>query len=751
MKVFDTYLQRAIRRDDNKDWSQYYINYSLLKQLLRSFLDRRQAWRDHGDIEFSTELMITEQDYYSNDINTDGSLQRLAFAEREEFVVAINQELQRSTSFIDHQKENLKSSLAQLRDNEITIQDVLAETLETFHFIVTNICTLRQILLRYNSFRRAANATSISESDVPLAPKLFDLKALAYMEASITLYLMSKHLEEELKVFVQQYSQFRLILDDSLNKVESARGESIVVADRMLSSSRQFLLKGSSRLGLLLEPGFLDVQGRNLKQEIRTLAQWRDTKLLSSKPTKLDPSNVWPLALNLVSCFLFMMNNYIVEPSSAYYANALGTSDALSGIMIGASAWFALISAVCYSFWTNTSYKKPIVFAGLLMISGNFLYSYAYSYKSMNMCLMGRAICGLGAPRVINRRYVADATPFALRTASSAAFAMMSALGAALGPGMAIILDLFQFEFNLPVLGRQYFNGMTGPGYFMAMMWLSYTILVLITFSEPKRSGLEELKRREEDFKTVFSADAEDDDDESIDTALVSMQESKKEESFYDSSRNCFKNMTKAAALCMCIIFMKRIALESIVASTSVVTKNRYSWTIGNVGTLHLINGLIVIPVSIFSGWISQYYEDRFMALCLIVISIFGMSILVDVTDFMDTTSNSTFNSGHFLAVGPARYVTGSLIAFSGIEACESFIASLMSKLVPSALAVGTFNSGLLITLVGTSGRATGDFFITFMGLISIRNLLNLLVIPGMGLMIISGVLIRQNYSILAV
>jgi hypothetical protein len=43
------------------------------------------------------------------------------------------------------------------------------------------------------------------------------------------------------------------------------------------------------------------------------------------------------------------------------------------------------------------------------MIIGNLLYSNAYPYLSMDTCLIGRAICGLGAPRVINRRYVADA------------------------------------------------------------------------------------------------------------------------------------------------------------------------------------------------------------------------------------------------------------------------------------------------------------------------------------------------------
>tara|TARA_B110001450_G_C17369861_1_gene379206 strand:- start:347 stop:571 length:225 start_codon:yes stop_codon:yes gene_type:complete len=74
-----------------------------------------------------------------------------------------------------------------------------------------------------------------------------------------------------------------------------------------------------------------------------------------------------------------------------------------------------------------------------------------------------------------------------------------------------------------------------------------------------------------------------------------------------------------------------------------------------------------------------------------------------------------------------------------------------MSKCVPSALAVGTFNSGLLSTLVGTGGRAVGDAYITVMGLISIRNLLNLLLIPGMVLMLLSMLLLWRNYKIVAV
>jgi hypothetical protein len=317
---------------------------------------------------------------------------------------------------------------------------------------------------------------------------------------------------------------------------------------------------------------------------------------------------------------------------------------------------------------------------------------------------------------------------------------------------------MFEFEFYIPLLGKLYFNGMTGPGYFMALCWFIYTLAILLTFKEPVRSGLDELKEREgeEQEQVQEPADAlltqgkscgEWDDDNSDDNSTKSVPTR--------STRTlccggCFQHITKPVAICMSLIFMKRIALESIVGSTSVITKNRFAWTIKNVGTLHLCNGLIVIPVSVLSGWLSTKYEDRYLALWFLAITLAGMTMLVDLTD-MVSNDNETYNEGRWLAVDPGKYIAGSLVAFSGIEACESYVASLMSKVVPSALAVGTFNSGLLATLVGTGGRATGDLFITLMGLISIRNLLNLLIVPGAALVAFSLFVIRYNYGILGV
>lgn len=243
----------------------------------------------------------------------------------------------------------------------------------------------------------------------------------------------------------------------------------------------------------------------------------------------------------------------------------------------------------------------------------------------------------------------------------------------------------------------------------MALCWAIYSLCILFTFKEPNRSGLDELRKREAESSmqavdVTKSVDTFDDEDSALSSSSTTFEASTVEEPTTSSPLHCFKHITRAVVLCMSLLFMKRIALESIVGSTSIITKNRYEWTIKNVGTLHLVNGIIVIPVSILAGWLSQFYEDRFLASCLLVITCLGMLLLVDPTDLVNH-DNEGYNEGSWLAVGPIRYIAGSLVAFSGIEACESYVASLMSKVVPSALAVGTFNSGLLATLVGTVCR----------------------------------------------
>ena len=84
---------------------------------------------------------------------------------------------------------------------------------------------------------------------------------------------------------------------------------------------------------------------------------------------------------------------------------------------------------------------------------------------------------------------LADVTPFSLRSTASIVFGLATALGAAFGPGFSIVIDRINpFQFTLPILGDQYFNTMTGPGYFMCVNWILYFVLGPGLVSEPEGS-----------------------------------------------------------------------------------------------------------------------------------------------------------------------------------------------------------------------------------------------------------------------
>jgi hypothetical protein len=347
-----------------------------------------------------------------------------------------------------------------------------------------------------------------------------------------------------------------------------------------------------------------------------------------------------------------------------------------------------------------------------------------------------------------------------------------------------------EFHFKSPLLGEQYVNTMTGPGYFMFVNWIIYAVVVFFFFREPTRSGLEELKRREtgltdadskkesllnratssskcekkiilhniesKDSFSVGGTYCEEDDcslasdgleisshEEVLDEVTSSMEK--------ETCCTCFKHMTRPVLICMILIFFKRIALESIVGASPIVTKHRYGWSIEDVGTLQLVNALLIIPACLVAGCLSTKYEDRVMALCFLSVTLLGMVIMFDISDLINYHMSVTYNEYVMLSTGPVGYIMGSLISFIGVEVCESFTASMMSKVVPSKMAKGTFNAGLLETLVGTGGRAFGDLFVTLMGLISIRNLLNLLILPAIGLVASSIIMILWNYELLGV
>jgi hypothetical protein len=373
---------------------------------------------------------------------------------------------------------------------------------------------------------------------------------------------------------------------------------------------------------------------------------------------------------------------------------------------------------------------------------------------------------------------MADTTPVTLRTSVNAGFGMVVAAGSAMGPAMAVILNRFDYTVVLPWLGFVTFNGLTLPGYFMACCWFTFTMVVLATFEEPDREGLEDQKRLESsrqppvspstsrvdmssesgryhDLSAIFS----DEDEGEFGDALSRKSQSSH---FYDEKpRSCwqrwvaqvnhfFELVSFPVRLCLLLLFAKVFTIEALVSATSALSKNRYGWQVHQVGTLGFLNGILVIPFSILVGRLSMTYHDHVLMKWLVCIGCMGMFCLIDVTDLV-ATPTSHWNEGNVLAVSPQRYIVGYFLTYLSIQTFEGVIGSTLSKVIPTALAAGTLNSGLLATLVDCSGRASGDLFISLCGFIELRQLMNLLFIPGFCIMVTCLVVIVRYRDMLTV
>jgi hypothetical protein len=458
------------------------------------------------------------------------------------------------------------------------------------------------------------------------------------------------------------------------------------------------------------------------------------------------------------------------------YVNRLGAHDAMSGTLIGMLPLAAFFSSIPFSMWTNKSFRHPFLMSCLMMIIGNLIYGLADPFQRVEVALLGRFISGLGAPKCIIRRYIADTTPVSLRTGVNAGFGMVVAAGSAMGPAMAVILNRFEYTVVLPGLGFVNFNGLTLPGYFMACCWFTFSLVVLATFEEPDREGLREQKNLEslatpsqsradlsgselnessqydQDLNTIFSG--EDDDYRDDLSRKSSYHHDSRNPSQWRRSLATFRHycdlISFPVRLCLGLLFAKVFTIEALVSATSALSKNRYGWQVQQVGTLGFVNGLLVIPFSVLVGRLSLSYHDHVLMKWLVCIGCTGLFLLIDVTDFV-ATPTSDYNQGHVLAVSPQRYIAGYFLVYLSIQSFEGVIGSTLSKVIPTSLASGTFNSGLLATLVDTSGRACGDLFISAVGFIQLRQLMNLLFIPGFLIMFTCLVVIVRYRDMLSV
>jgi hypothetical protein len=426
--------------------------------------------------------------------------------------------------------------------------------------------------------------------------------------------------------------------------------------------------------------------------------------------------------LNLASSALYMCNYNVTTPTSGLYAKLLGFDEAHAGLIIGMTPTAVIVSSVLYSWWSSYSYKRALIFASSCCAIGNLIYAFALPCNSLTMVLLGRLMTGFGSARTINRRYIADYYNIEERTAGMADFVSASALGMAVGPGLAAFLSLVAPEGKSH--GDRWWTVETAPGYVMFVLWCIYLCSNILFFEEPDRmhqSFTKEEKAGTSDERTPLKSSH----------ASISMDNMEEEDScgYLHRLKRSLSVGSIPVFVCLLLLVLLKAVLEGLTSSTPTVSRFYFNWGVHACGTYLAILASLMIPANWVVANVSRKFDDREIILAMLVMMVVG------IAGFMTGSEREP------------SFICFSLIIFISCNALEGPTMGLLSKVIPKSLRAGILNAGLLATEAGTIGRVVGDFWLTSAAHKGIDKLVHALFGPLILLVAASIVVSLWNYS----
>ncbi|KAG0486131.1 hypothetical protein HPP92_008226 [Vanilla planifolia] len=490
------------------------------------------------------------------------------------------------------------------------------------------------------------------------------------------------------------------------------------------------------------------------------------------------------LLLNLASTFLYMVNTYIIVPTADDYSLSLGAAPTVCGIIIGSMAVAQVFSSIYFSAWSNRSYFKPLIFSSVMLFLGNVMYALAYDCKSLTVLLLGRLFCGMGSARAVNRRYISDCVPLKIRMQASAGFVSASALGMALWACSCrgcfklilsyILSPLIKLHYQVRGLHSFLCVGHKISSHlhlcflqppclcsycwlclspFMTATWMddakqfldvdgdsfsrlqdaSYLLVTVLSFKpsfcpymtvlipvKTEHAGVEGLESGIAQPLLLSSEDNENEKGEECDDSEEGSEDSRKSATSFGSA---YKLLTPSVKVLLLIYFMLKFGMEILLSESSVVTSYYFNWRTGSVAIFLATLGLTVLPVNAIVGtYLSNMFEDRQILIASEIMMLVGIALSFHVT--------KTYTV--------AQYVCSALITFVSAEVLEGVNLSLLSQVMSSRLARGTYNGGLLSTEAGTLARVVADAAITLAGYLGEGKLLNATLLPSFLIAVLS-------------
>lgn len=666
------------------EWKRYYINYKLMKKKVRHFAqETREGGNDQRRIHKEFSRMLDDQ------------IERtvLFLLEQQGIIAHRIQELGEQRAFLLENPEI--SKISELRE---AYRAVGQDLLKLLKFVELNATGIRKILKKFDKrfgFRFTDYYVS-TRSDHPYSQlqQIFKQVGIGAVVGALTRNIAE--LQYRQGSYLSIYDQPLVALKDPI--IDSINA----AVDRLTHSSNVLQFLG---------------QGSLIVQE--------DIPSSGEEDVDGEDYHFMSLLLNLANTFLYMVNTYIIVPTADDYSMSLGAAATVCGVVIGSMAVAQVFSSVYFSAWSNKSYFKPLVFSSIMLFLGNTLYALAYDLNSISILLIGRLLCGLGSARAVNRRYISDCVPLKVRMQASAGFVSASALGMACGPALAGLLQMNFKVYSLTI------NQNTSPGWIMAIAWVVYLVWLWVSFKEPARDTEETHEPSVGHVNTgelenglaqplLLSEQADEDEDIEDEDSVETHEDSHTAASSIGAA---YRLLTPSVKVQLLIYFMLKYAMEILLSESSVVTTFYFSWSTGQVAIFLAILGLTVLPVNAVVGtYVSNMFQDRQILLASEILVLIGITFSFHVTSKYSVP----------------QYVISALITFVAAEVLEGVNLSLLSRVMSSRLARGTYNVGLLSTEAGTLARVVADGTITLAGYLGRDQLLNMTLLPSLFICVVS-------------
>jgi len=133
--------------------------------------------------------------------------------------------------------------------------------------------------------------------------------------------------------------------------------------------------------------------------------------------------------------FVDMMGFLIVLPLLPFYAEDLGASEIMVGVLISAFAFAQLVTAPFWGQLSDRYGRRPLILVGLILSAASYLLFGLAS--SVLVLLISRLVQGMGAGNIgVVQAYVSDAVPPGSRTQALGWVTVASSAGVMIGPAV---------------------------------------------------------------------------------------------------------------------------------------------------------------------------------------------------------------------------------------------------------------------------------------------------------------------------